>query len=150
MYTLLVVAAMMSGSESLQALGYEKARLAFPEADEFRLRAKSTHGVTDDLERFNKLFPTDRYGKDRNSPLIDDPDTYFRDLDPMIAIRVREEPSQTSTSSTLTRGGPDGVKIESVGGAFTEADLPPSRRGSFRPSPGSSRNASPRNSRSGR
>lgn len=122
---------MMSKSQSLQALGYEKSRVAFPEADEFRLKAKSTRGITDDLERFEKLFPTDRYGAERNSPLLDDPNTYFKDLDPMIAIRVREEPSQASTASTITHNNlkKDGIKIGSANGAFTETDLPPSRKG---------------------
>lgn len=51
--------------ESLQVIGFEKSRKAFPEAEEFRLRSKTTRGITDDLERFNKLYPNDRYGKVR-------------------------------------------------------------------------------------
>jgi len=77
-------------SRQLQTLGYEKVRLLFPESDQYRLAARSTKNIKDDFQRFQALFPPERYGVNRSIKIYEDPSTWFQDLDPTIAVEMRE------------------------------------------------------------
>jgi hypothetical protein len=89
---------MLDPNHTLQAVGYEKVRLLFPEADEYRLAGRSTRGIEDGLVRFDHLFPRERYGLNRTMKKFEDSSTWFKDLDPMVALEVREEMRRSSTA----------------------------------------------------
>ncbi len=83
--------AMHSDQESLQAIGFKKAMEAFPNANEARLANKTTMHIEDDLERFEKLYPSSRYGLTRTEATFEDERNWFRDLNPDIDIQMRRE-----------------------------------------------------------
>jgi Ran GTPase-activating protein (RanGAP) involved in mRNA processing and transport len=87
----LSVSAMHSSYEPLHAMGFKKCQDAFPEAENLRQEAMYTGDEFNSLERYRKLFPASRYGASRTKKVFEDPTTFFRDLDPMVSIKMREE-----------------------------------------------------------
>ena len=78
--------AMLSTSPTQQAIGFQHCRQAFPNAEQTRLNAKKTGHIENSLDRYNALFPPDRYGKHRTLKTFEDKTTYFHDLDPNVDI----------------------------------------------------------------
>ena len=97
----LSVSAMHAVEESMQAVGFTKVREAFPEAELARQSFKRTGHFEDSLERYRELFPASRYGASRTKKVFEDPTTFFRDLDPLVALKIREEYSIVEKEEAL-------------------------------------------------
>jgi len=100
--------AMLSSSPTQQALGFSECRKAFPQAEEYRQKAKETKSITDSLDRFRHIFPKERYGRKRTLPTFENKETFFRDLDVTKEVEDREgqELSVHSNSTGSRRHSP--------------------------------------------